>query len=631
MCTPVTRSLCVASPPLSPHPGLLSRPLDLDDRALVEAALALVRRERGVLAEVLAHLMVIDERRLWAPEGYGSFFDYCRAGLGYSEAEAYRRSQAARLCRRVPTVLNAIDAGRLHLSAVCALAPHLTNENADELMRRAAGLSKRELEGLLAARSAVTSPLPGEVGRVVEVQAALDLGGGGSGLPERHSVPGGPSRDALGVETLSSAPPGCGAGLAAHVGDGAAGSATALGVAARPSSASGYGVGLVAAGGEVGGVSAPGIGATAPRPARVVEQRISVRATPRLVDALERARALMGHHPGGNDPATVLERALELLVNQLERQRFGAPGRRSSSVAAAKGTNRRTKGSVACGASTDQGSDVLAADGGDLAATADGGALALAAARGGLAATADGGAEALATGCSAPASTADGGTQALAADVGGEASASDCGVRAPASGADGRAPASGADGRAPASGAAGRAPASGGDGRAPASGGDGRAPASGGGGRAPASGGGAQALAADGGGRAPASGGGGRAPASGGGGGASAAGGGGRAPASGGGGASASRRTRGAIPAWVRRTVFERDQGRCTFVGRTGHVCGSRDRTELHHRVPWAHGGEHSVENLTLHCRRHNVLQAELDGLGVTEARRGQRTTASAR
>jgi hypothetical protein len=74
------------------------------------------------------------------------------------------------------------------------------------------------------------------------------------------------------------------------------------------------------------------------------------------------------------------------------------------------------------------------------------------------------------------------------------------------------------------------------------------------------------------------------------------------------------------IPAAVKREVYDRDDGCCTFVGDDGHVCGSRYAVQLHHRIAWAHGGSNTPENLTLHCGPHNRLVAERDGLGRQRA-----------
>jgi hypothetical protein len=67
------------------------------------------------------------------------------------------------------------------------------------------------------------------------------------------------------------------------------------------------------------------------------------------------------------------------------------------------------------------------------------------------------------------------------------------------------------------------------------------------------------------------------------------------------------------IPAAVRRAVYERDGGRCRFVDQQGRRCTARDRLEFHHRHPFGHGGDRSLENIRLMCRAHNQYLAEHD------------------
>jgi hypothetical protein len=66
------------------------------------------------------------------------------------------------------------------------------------------------------------------------------------------------------------------------------------------------------------------------------------------------------------------------------------------------------------------------------------------------------------------------------------------------------------------------------------------------------------------------------------------------------------------IPADVKRAVYLRDRGRCTFVGASGHRCKERGFIQFHHLVPYAVGGESTVENLCLRCSTHNQLEGEL-------------------
>ena len=67
------------------------------------------------------------------------------------------------------------------------------------------------------------------------------------------------------------------------------------------------------------------------------------------------------------------------------------------------------------------------------------------------------------------------------------------------------------------------------------------------------------------------------------------------------------------IPADVERKVRARDGDQCAFVAKNGHRCTERSYIELHHAdQPFAHGGEATVENLSLRCRAHNDYEASL-------------------
>jgi hypothetical protein len=44
-----------------------------------------------------------------------------------------------------------------------------------------------------------------------------------------------------------------------------------------------------------------------------------------------------------------------------------------------------------------------------------------------------------------------------------------------------------------------------------------------------------------------------------------------------------------------------------------GRRCTARQGLEYHHRRPFAHGGDHSVDNVALACKCHNAYLAEID------------------
>ncbi len=122
----------------------------LADHVLLHDLKSLVVRECGTTAELLAHLAEAEERRLHLPAAYPSMHAYCVGELHFSDSEAFKRIQAARAARRFPAILEAVAAGRLHLSAVLQLAPHLTVESADELITAATHRTKAELALVIA-------------------------------------------------------------------------------------------------------------------------------------------------------------------------------------------------------------------------------------------------------------------------------------------------------------------------------------------------------------------------------------------------------------------------------------------------------------------------------------------------
>jgi hypothetical protein len=110
---------------------------------------ALVQKSRQVEAELIAHIGEVDDRRLYARYA-SSMFVFCRERLHLSEHEAYLRIEVARASRKHPVLLEMLAEGRLHLSGISLLHRHLTDENRDSLLERAAHQSKRQIEELVA-------------------------------------------------------------------------------------------------------------------------------------------------------------------------------------------------------------------------------------------------------------------------------------------------------------------------------------------------------------------------------------------------------------------------------------------------------------------------------------------------
>lgn len=65
------------------------------------------------------------------------------------------------------------------------------------------------------------------------------------------------------------------------------------------------------------------------------------------------------------------------------------------------------------------------------------------------------------------------------------------------------------------------------------------------------------------------------------------------------------------IPAHVKRAVWKRDQGQCTYVSDTGQRCTARGFLQFDHIEPVARGGGVSVDQIRVLCSEHNQHEAE--------------------
>lgn len=125
----------------------------LDDQSLLDAAKRLAAEERRATAARLRALMEIDSRRLYLGQGCPSMFAYCTQVLHLSEGAAYNRIEAARAARSYPVILDLLEESAISLTAVRLLAPHLTTDNHAEVLASARHRSRREVEELIAALS----------------------------------------------------------------------------------------------------------------------------------------------------------------------------------------------------------------------------------------------------------------------------------------------------------------------------------------------------------------------------------------------------------------------------------------------------------------------------------------------
>jgi hypothetical protein len=121
----------------------------IPDDELLRRLSALLKKSRRVEAELIAHIGEVDQRRLFARYA-SSMFSFATERLHLSEHEAYLRIEVARASRKHPVLLDMLADGRLHLSAISLLHKHLTEENREAVLEKAAHKTKRQIEELVA-------------------------------------------------------------------------------------------------------------------------------------------------------------------------------------------------------------------------------------------------------------------------------------------------------------------------------------------------------------------------------------------------------------------------------------------------------------------------------------------------
>jgi hypothetical protein len=136
-------------------------PATLDSTALGRRLHELVGDERKVQVEFLLHLEEFDRRQAFLPAGFGSLWDYCLKSLHLREGAAGRRIGAMRVLRRFPALEVPLRDGRLCLSTASLLGPVLTDANLEEMVSRAAFLTKAEVDHLVASVRPRVAPRDG--------------------------------------------------------------------------------------------------------------------------------------------------------------------------------------------------------------------------------------------------------------------------------------------------------------------------------------------------------------------------------------------------------------------------------------------------------------------------------------
>jgi hypothetical protein len=152
----------------------------LSDQQLLERLQGVLQMKRRALAELIAQLGEVEERRLHLQAACSSLFAYCVQRLGMSEDEACRRIEVARLARKFPALFVELASGRITLSVALLLKRVLSADNHVELLAAVRCASTERARELLAARF----PSP-------------DVPSGIRKLPERRTAASQPMNSAL--------------------------------------------------------------------------------------------------------------------------------------------------------------------------------------------------------------------------------------------------------------------------------------------------------------------------------------------------------------------------------------------------------------------------------------------------
>lgn len=121
----------------------------MDNPTLLGQVKLLVGKEKAIISEVIESLREIETRKLHLEGGYPSMFAFATDFLGYSEAEAHIRIQAARLSQSIPELPAMIQAGTLSLSVAAAAQSTFRKENIRRKEKCQASLSAQEKRQLI--------------------------------------------------------------------------------------------------------------------------------------------------------------------------------------------------------------------------------------------------------------------------------------------------------------------------------------------------------------------------------------------------------------------------------------------------------------------------------------------------
>ena len=163
-----------------------------DDRLLARTK-ELSRIEHHLEVVVIDHLREIHKRRLYLRRGFSSLFDYAVRELGYSDAAAWRRIKAMRLCADMDGVRERLRNGSMTLNAAAQLQNAFDRqERKKERAARSArdgagcGAAAQSQEGAAPPRPAERKPPAQAPVQVLDAEARRELVEQASGKSSRE-------------------------------------------------------------------------------------------------------------------------------------------------------------------------------------------------------------------------------------------------------------------------------------------------------------------------------------------------------------------------------------------------------------------------------------------------------------
>jgi 5-methylcytosine-specific restriction endonuclease McrA len=106
--------------------------------------------ENGATIKMLHFINDLERRKTFVELGYSSVFDFCVRKIKYSSSQAGRRIQAARCCRRYPEAWAYLRDREVCIMTLAMIESVINDDNKDDIFRRIRGVSRREVERLLA-------------------------------------------------------------------------------------------------------------------------------------------------------------------------------------------------------------------------------------------------------------------------------------------------------------------------------------------------------------------------------------------------------------------------------------------------------------------------------------------------